>query len=431
MRFLALLGALCCLGQAALADEPATGLADGAALRATVFGTPPEDVAPLPQRVPLQEINIALPWARPLPPVLWFDRRLRAWFSAQPRAAPLAIVIAGTASDGNTYKLSLLRATLYGAGYHVLTLPSPTFPGFIAAASSTGVAGDLLQDGRDLYMAAAEILKHLPRRVQITEIDVLGYSLGAAHAAMLKYLDATEGRLKIHRAVMINPPVSLFSSMDRLDRLFARSVGGPGAEGVERLYRRLYVRLANVFRATEQVRLEDVNLYAAVAAVLRSDADFSAAIALDFRIALVNMFYPGDLYAGTGIVSDPRHPPQPGDATDAVAAKLLGKSFDDYFNEVFAPYYLAHRPGATRESLVAQNRLEFIGTTLSQNADYYAQTNADDLILDARELQWLRSTLGGRIVVYPHGGHLGNLGERQQIADMLEMLAGRWQESRP
>src|SRR5271154_2311422 len=31
---------------------PATGLADAAALRATVFGTPPNELAPLPARVP-------------------------------------------------------------------------------------------------------------------------------------------------------------------------------------------------------------------------------------------------------------------------------------------------------------------------------------------------------------------------------------------
>src|SRR6202000_3439422 len=99
-------------------------------------------------------IDVALPWARPLPKVMWFDRRLRAWFAPQPKAAPLAIVIAGTGSDGNTEKLSLLRATLYGAGYHVLTLPSSTFAGFIPAASSTGVVGDLTQDGQDLYRTA-------------------------------------------------------------------------------------------------------------------------------------------------------------------------------------------------------------------------------------------------------------------------------------
>ena len=410
------------------ATEPATGLADSAALRATVYGTPPGEIAPLPALVPLQEIDIALPWARPLPAVLWFDRRLRVWFSAQNKAAPLAIVIAGTGADGNTAKLALLRATLYGAGYHVLTMPSPTNPGFIAAASSTGVAGDLEQDSRDLYAAAHEIIARLPKKVRLTEVDVLGYSLGGAHAAVIKSIDATEHRINIHRAVMINPPVSLFASMDRLDLLFAQTVG-TGAEGVDRLYQRLYVRLANYYRASDQVRIEDTNLMAAAAAVLRTDADFEAAIALTFRIALINIFYEGDLYAGTGVITDPQHPPRPGDPTEQVFRRLLGASFADYFDQVFVPYYATHRPGATRETLIAGNRLDIIAQALKSDPNYYAQTNADDLILDRGELDWLRSTLSGRIAVYDHGGHLGNLGERQQIADMLDMLAGRWAES--
>jgi hypothetical protein len=80
---------------ASVAAGPPTGLADSAALRATVFGTPPQDLAPQPQTVPLSEINIALPYARPVPEVFWFDRKLRVWFSAQPHPAPLAIVISG------------------------------------------------------------------------------------------------------------------------------------------------------------------------------------------------------------------------------------------------------------------------------------------------------------------------------------------------
>jgi hypothetical protein len=84
------------------APAPATGLADSAALRATVYGTPPQDIAPLPARVPLEEIDIALPWARPLPPVLWFDRRLRGWLSAQPSPAPLPIAVSGTGATAHT-----------------------------------------------------------------------------------------------------------------------------------------------------------------------------------------------------------------------------------------------------------------------------------------------------------------------------------------
>jgi hypothetical protein len=407
------------------APGPATGLADSAGLRATVFGTPPQDRAPMPSRVPLVEMDIALPWARPVPDVFWFDRKLRVWYSAQDKPAPLAIVISGTGSDGNTAKISALRGALYGAGYHVLTMPSPTFPGFIVSASSTGVAGDLMQDGHDLYAAMQQIVAHLPRKVRITEIDVLGYSLGGANAAVVKSIDATEGKLKIHRAVMIDPPVSLFSSVGRLDRLFANSIGS-GDDALERLYRRLYAELANLYRASERVQIDQEFLLGAAATVLKTDAEFSQAIALSFRLDLVNVFFAGDLYAGTGVVVDPKHPPKVGDSLEETQRLLRNKPFSEYFTRVFAPYYLKLRPHATAASLIADNRLDIIGDTLRSDPDYYAQTNSDDLILDKQELAWLRTALGTRIVVYDHGGHLGNIGERQQVSDMLDMLAGRW-----
>jgi ABC-type transporter lipoprotein component MlaA len=406
---------------------PPTGLADSAALRATVFGTAPQDRAPVPQAVPLREMNIAMPWALPIPEVFWFDRKLRAWFSAQDHPAPLAVVISGTGSDGNTANIAVLRAALYGAGYHVLTLPSPTFPGFIVAASSTGVAGDLRQDSRDLYAVMQQIIAHLPRRIRITDIDVLGYSLGAANAAVMKSIAATEGKLKIHRVVMINPPVGLFASIDRLDKLFAASIG-PGDEGIEKLYRTLYAGLANYYRASQKVQI-GTDVLAAAGSVLKSDADFSAAIALTFRIALINVFFAGDMYARTGVVVDPKHLPRVGDPLEGIARTLRDKPFSDYFWQVFAPYYLARRPDATPETLLADSRLDIIAESLRNDPDYYAQTNSDDVILDKPELAWLQATLGERIAVYDHGGHLGNLGERRQIADMLDMLGGRWKGS--
>jgi predicted alpha/beta-fold hydrolase len=407
------------------APGPATGLADSAALRATVFGTPLQNVAPMPNRVPLVEITISLPWSRPVPEVFWFDRKLRVWFSAHRKPAPLAVVISGTGSDGNTAKLSTLRGALYGAGYHVLTMPSPTFPGFIVSASSTGVAGDLMQDGHDLYAAIQQIIAHLPRKVQITEVEVLGYSLGGANAAIVKSIDAAEGKVKIHRAVMIDPPVSLFASIGRLDKLFAGSVGS-GDDAIELLYRRLYAELANLYRRSDRVQIDEGFILGAAASVLKTDAEFSAAIALSFRIDLVNVFFAGDLYSGAGIVVDPKHPPRVGDSLEETQRILRNKPFAEYFTRVFAPYYLKHRPNSTAVSLIADNRLDIIDEALRNDTDYYAQTNSDDPILNKQELEWLKEALGSRIVVYDHGGHLGNIGERQQVSDMLKMLAGRW-----
>jgi Alpha/beta hydrolase family len=404
---------------------PPTGLADSAALHATVFGTPPQDVAPLPERVPVQEINVSVPWRQPVPEVLWFDKKLRVYFSAQRKPAPLVIVISGTGGDANTSKIQLLRGALYGAGYHVLTMPSPTFPGFIVAASSTGVAGDFQQDAHDLYGAMQEIIGHLPRKVQITDIDVLGYSLGGANAAFVKSIDAREGKLKIHRAVMIEPPVSLFSSIGRLDKLFAISIGSSDA-AIEQLYRGLYAQLANLYRATDRVEMDQNFMLSAAAATLKTDADFSAAIALTFRLDLADMFFVGDIYARTGVVTDPKHPPKVGDSLEDIQHALRLKPFSEYFARVFAPYYLKARPGSTSASLIADNRLTAIGDVLHSNGDYYLQTNSDDLILDRRELAWLEDTLGKRAAIYDHGGHLGNLGDRQQVADMLRMLDGTW-----
>jgi hypothetical protein len=283
----------------------------------------------------------------------------------------------------------------------------------------------LMQDGHDLYAAMQQIIAHLPRRVRITDIDVLGYSLGGANAAIVKSIDAREGKLKIHRAVMINPPVSLFSSIGRLDKLFASSIGTDD-DAIERLYRRLYAELANLYRASDRVQIDEEFLLGAAAAVLKTDAEFSAAIALSFRLDLENMFFAGDIYAGTGVVVDPKHPPKVGDSLEETQRILRNKPFAEYFTKVFAPYYLKQRPDSTAASLIADNRLDIIADTLRDDADYYAQTNSDDLILDKQELAWLRDTLGSRIAVYDHGGHLGSIGERQQVADMLDMLAGRW-----
>ncbi len=409
------------------AGNAATDAAGTAALRATIVGTSPKDRAPMPDRVPLVEINLAMPWALPTPGLLWFARRFRVWFSEQPGPAPLAIVIAGAGADGSNPKMSILRGALYGAGYHVLTMPSPTFPGFIVSASTTGVAGDLAQDSRDLYAAMQQVIAHLPRRVRISAIDLVGYSLGGANAAVVKSADAAEGKLHIRRAVMINPPVSLYASMARLDGLFAEGIGS-GTSGIEDLYRRLYARLANMYRATNRVEISESVLLGAAAIELKSDADMSAAIALIFRQGLGDMYFVGDLYARTGVVIDPDRPPRVGDSLEKIQGVLRGMSFADYFARVFVPYYRLHRPGSTAASLIADNRLAVIGDALRANADYYVQTNSDDMILDQSELQWLRETFGSRIVIYERGGHMGNLGDRTQVADMLDMLSGRWSD---
>src|SRR5690606_5865772 len=130
-----------------------------------------------------------------------------------------------------------------------------------------------------------------------------------------KSIDDREGKLKIRRAVMINPPVSLFSSIGRLDTLFAASIGGNA--GIERLYQQLYAQLANLYRASESLSIDQNFLLGAAAKVFRTDREFAAAIALTFRLSLIDMFFAGDIYAGTGVVVNPKRLPRVGDSLEA------------------------------------------------------------------------------------------------------------------
>lgn len=407
----------------------ALGLADSAALRATVFGLAEDELATLPETVPVREINIAIEGGLPVPDLYWFNRELRVYFSAQKGPAPLAIVIAGTGGSANGGRIQTLRRALYQDGHHVLTLPSPTFPRFIVAASSTGVAGDLWQDGRDLHRAISQILEPLQSRHEFTEINVLGYSLGGANAALVKAIDGEQGDLNIRRAVLINPPVSLFSSVGRLDRLLELSIGDDEA-AFDRFYHEVYTELSRLYSVSGAVTVNQQFLLQAASHLLESDRNLAAGISLSFRLSLLDLFLAGDLYAGSGVVVDPDNPPTSA-SLDDISRTLRHHSFALYFDRVFAPFYMEHRPGATRESLIADNHLETIGDQLRNDGDYYAQTNADELILDAGELAWLRDVFGPRIVVYDQGGHLGNLGEQQQIRDMLDMVSGRYKGARP
>jgi len=409
---------------------PAESLVTSSGLRATVFGPAPETLADLPENVPATELNLSIDGGMPVPDLFWFNRRLRVWYSAQPEPAPLAVVIAGTGGGGNTQNLSLLRRALYGAGYHVLTMPSPTFPGFTVSASSTGVPGDLKRDSLDLRRATRQILKALPDSVEIESLHVVGYSLGGAHAAFMKHLEeADEAPLGIERVVMINPPVNLFDAIARLDRLFSESIGDSD-EDIERFYRRLYADLAMLYQHSEAFTLDANFLLGAAGRLLQSDEEFAAAIALSFRLALVNMFFAGDYYAESGVVIDPDDPPGVGDSLEESFRTLRNKPFSEYFERVFAPFYLEKSPDWTHKDLIAANSLTHLAETFEGNTDFYVQTNRDDLILDATELAWLEATFGDRSVIYDHGGHLGNIGSQHQVADMLDMLAGEWPQPR-
>jgi len=138
------------------------------------------------------EMDLDLPWRRPIPAVFWFDKRLRVWLSAQDKPAPLAIVIR-VRKRRHTAKLATLRSVLYGRDITCSPCRRPPSR-FHRVHLEHGRGGDLLRR-QDLY-AAIGIIAHCAQGKNYRHRR-LGYSLAARNAAIVKAIDAKEHKLNI------------------------------------------------------------------------------------------------------------------------------------------------------------------------------------------------------------------------------------------
>ncbi len=134
-------------------------------------------------------------------------------------------VIAGTGgSHARNTNLILARA-FYQAGFHVISMSSPTFSNFIVSASRTAVPGHAVRDAEDLYRAMERTWEDNRGRTEVTDFYVMGYSLGAFNSAFLSLLDEQKQTFNFKKVLLINPPVRLYSSISLLDRMLENIPG--------------------------------------------------------------------------------------------------------------------------------------------------------------------------------------------------------------
>ena len=175
---------------------------------ATVVGTPAAVAADVMEEVPVRNLDLPIVDDRKTPDFFWYEDRFRYSVAAQRGEAPLIFIIAGT-NAGYASRLSrFLQSFFYSAGFHAVSLSSPTFPNFMVTASATSVPGRTSQDAADLYRIMRLCLEQLQQRISITDLYLTGYSLGGWQSAFVARLDDQEKALRFRRVLMINPPVS-------------------------------------------------------------------------------------------------------------------------------------------------------------------------------------------------------------------------------
>lgn len=392
---------------------------------ATIIGTPTEYEPELPDRVDSELMRLRVFPGRPTPEVFWHQREFRCSLAAQAGEAPLMFVIAGTGSSHKSASMQLLERVFFQAGFHVIGLPSPTQLNFITTASTSGVPGHIREDAADLYRVMRLAREEAGRRIRVSEVYLTGYSLGASQAAFVAQLDEEKRLLDFKKVYLINPPVSLFASAEILDGLLERALPG-GMDEFDAFFQRILGHFVEIYRVMGYIDFSDDYLYAVYRTVYKGTVprqdDLAGIIGAAFRFASMNMVFTADVMAQFGLVV-PRHRVLgPADSLTDFYKVVSRVSFIDYFEEFFYPFFDSRASGVTRESLIRDTSLRSIASYLRSTPKIGLAHNEDDIILAPGDLDFLKEVFGPRARIYPRGGHLGNMGFRDNVAHMIDFF---------
>ncbi len=392
---------------------------------ATILGTPMEYKAELPKynRIPYKEYTLEMPDARTIPDVFWYHRQgLNYAVTAQNKKSPLIFAIAGTGSGHRSQKMKFFQRAFYQAGYHVVTISSPTFTNFMVNASKTAIPGNLQADSADLYRVMQQIISEHPK-LEVSDYNLIGYSLGASQAAFVARLDEQEKAIGFNKVLMINPPLNLFHSVKLLDTMLTANIPG-GVDNFNDFFKDFMKNVTEYHRDHQKVDITSVEFfYEAYRDKNPSDSKMQALIGIAFRMSSSDMMFVSDVFNNLGYLV-PKNT-ELGTTTSLTkyskASRRLG--FSDYVEEIYLPYF-SKTTGSSHDDLIAQSSLLSIKDYLQQSEKIGLMHNENDPILMEGEIDTIKSLFPGRAMVYPYGGHCGNMEYKDNVAYMIDFFSG-------
>ena len=400
-----------------LAADDGYGYPIPGSYEATIIGTPASLMPVFPAKMRTHKLVLDVIQNRQNPPIFFYDKGLRCTFAYQEQKAPLVFLIAGAGASDRSSKLMTMMKAFYQAGFHVITLPSPTNPNFIVSASQSRIPGDLTEDAADLYRAMETAWKQVKDDIEVSSFHLCGYSLGATQAAFVAKLDEERRVFNFRKVLMINPPVSLYSSVTSIEEMLKQIPGGPKKQGV--FFNKMFSRFSEFYSYGNFVAINDEFLYSIYREQLYSHEEIGGMIGLTYRINLAGMIFTSDVMTNSGYVVPKNRVLSPTDSIFDYFLVSTHLSFFDYFNEYLYPYFQKRRPGLTKQAFIESQTLRSIGEYLKSSAKFGVMTNENDFILTKDELDYLRQLFGERARIYPRGGHLGNLEYKDNLAYMV------------
>ncbi|BEO93492.1 serine/threonine protein kinase [Fusobacterium vincentii] len=388
---------------------------------ATIIGSASMMTEGVSENIPLKVYGIQIKDKKDIPDVFWYASKFKFSFSKQKnKKAPLIFVLAGTGSDYSTTRVKFMQRIFHDAGYHTIAISSQMSQQFMISASSNSVPGLLLEDNEDIYKAMKLAYNKIKDQVEVTDFYIMGYSLGGSNAAVLSYIDEKEKAFNFKRVFMVNPPVNLYDSAVKLDKYLDDYTGGKSA-GIEKLLNTTLAKIKGGL-TSEYANIGADTIYNIVKGDILSDSEKKAYIGLAFRLASTDLNFISDFITKSHIYT--KNPEKVDKYTNMKEyfKAVNFATFEDYVNKIGFPYYKKYNKDLTTEDLKEKASLRVIEDYLRTSPKIAAVTNADELILNEKDFAFLKDVFKDRLIIYPKGGHCGNMFYKENVDIMLKFI---------
>ena len=151
----------------------------------------------------------------------------------------------------------------------------------------------------------------------------------------------------------------------------------------------------------------------------RDDSSLAALVGLSFRQSSANMIFTSDVFTNSGYIKPKNLELSTSDSLTGYFKVANRVSFEDYFEELFAPYFNRRYPGLTKSALIGSLGVKGIEEYLRQTKKIGLVHNADDVILGPDDLGYFQNVFGSRAKIFPRGGHCGNIDHKDFVAYMV------------
>ena len=322
----------------------------------------------------------------------------------QNRPAPLLFILAGLGSNPYFGVAPYLASLFYKDGSHVVILPSPMSWNFALSANRRGAPGYAPEDARDLYEVMQKTLTVLRDRhdVKTTAINFMAVSLGGLEGAYLSVIDADEGKIGIDKYLLVNPPVDLAYAVKKIDEwnALASKFGRVKSQ-------QIVSKAVAIVDSFSDVRRDNPAVFDRLA---KKFAGFTTE-ELQFLIGGNLQSQLPELVYVTQVIHDQKVLSAPKDDKRKRMEEAKSSTFTDYNEKIAVPLWQkqAGNSDADREKFIQGGSLAHIVARLRGNSKVHIMHNADDFMAERSSIEELKDALGDQVMLYPYGGHLGNL----------------------